>query len=489
MSRSNGRSRAKKSVMSGALVLVLVVSGLLLQVSPASSLCYIECYTTTGSYSTTTITSTSSSTLPAGWTVPLPNKVPKGLFAYVPIVLVNTQTASTKAGFDQLVVVNSSNFAPFEASGLQNVEFFTSSGAVITSWLESGNSNTSASTVYWLKSPKAIPALANLTIYMGFAPLNVSLFGPKKVGEAPQLSPVYGQFDNGKSVFKFYDNFANGTASSKWAVNATGGTLTRNNQLILTFGATPGFYATSMKAGLGTSFDALVSSFGPSDTLGYMDTKPALHNSGNGNPDWAGAFIRSQCGNVFPDQFNSSREANNCGSILGTFTNSPSAHGVFSVAELSSSSTVQSINYSVGVTTQPLTTGSPTFPARAGFSGQGGSVSAQWVRVRALPPNDIMPTVTFEYPHAIPVISKGASVSTNPLFFFPATLTITVDTKVTWKNLDATYHTVTSDANLFDSGPIPPKGLFSFNFTQPGTYAYHCAIHPWMHGTIVVVKP
>jgi plastocyanin len=45
---------------------------------------------------------------------------------------------------------------------------------------------------------------------------------------------------------------------------------------------------------------------------------------------------------------------------------------------------------------------------------------------------------------------------------------------------------VTADTNSFDSGNLQPAGSFSFTFTRPGTYAYHCSIHPSMHGSVVV---
>ncbi len=86
------------------------------------------------------------------------------------------------------------------------------------------------------------------------------------------------------------------------------------------------------------------------------------------------------------------------------------------------------------------------------------------------------------------MITTGSS---NPYAFSPATLTIKVGTTVVWKNTTSAPHTVTSDdGKSFDSGvnnPIAPQsGTFSFTFTQPGTYAYHCSFHPYMKATIIV---
>ena len=70
--------------------------------------------------------------------------------------------------------------------------------------------------------------------------------------------------------------------------------------------------------------------------------------------------------------------------------------------------------------------------------------------------------------------------------FQPEVLKVKVGAKVTWTNDDAVAHTVTADTNSFASGNLQPAGSFSFTFTRPGTYAYHCSIHPSMHGSVVV---
>ena len=72
--------------------------------------------------------------------------------------------------------------------------------------------------------------------------------------------------------------------------------------------------------------------------------------------------------------------------------------------------------------------------------------------------------------------------------FSPVTVTVAVGNQVEWSFQDANPHTATADNSTFTS---PATGLvkgqtYSFRFTKPGTYAYHCAIHPQMHGTVVV---
>ena len=55
---------------------------------------------------------------------------------------------------------------------------------------------------------------------------------------------------------------------------------------------------------------------------------------------------------------------------------------------------------------------------------------------------------------------------------------------ITWTNADPIAHTTTSDTKQWDSGALSPNATFSTTFSQPGTYPYHCTIHPSMVGTI-----
>jgi plastocyanin len=70
--------------------------------------------------------------------------------------------------------------------------------------------------------------------------------------------------------------------------------------------------------------------------------------------------------------------------------------------------------------------------------------------------------------------------------FNPSTITITVNTTVTWTNFDGIDHTVTSDTGLFDSGNIGSNKTFSYKFTTTGTFPYHCSIHTYMTGKVIV---
>jgi PGF-pre-PGF domain-containing protein len=151
--------------------------------------------------------------------------LPTSIIQYVNITLNNTQSVATPAPFQQLLDVNSIAYSSYEASNLQNVEFFYPNGTVIPSWLESGDSNTAANTIYWLNISGGIPANTKFRIFMGFATTSTNLFNKISTGEAPQLSATYGEYDDGAQVFDFYSQ---GNVSQYSIVN--GGKLSLINQ-------------------------------------------------------------------------------------------------------------------------------------------------------------------------------------------------------------------------------------------------------------------
>jgi plastocyanin len=77
------------------------------------------------------------------------------------------------------------------------------------------------------------------------------------------------------------------------------------------------------------------------------------------------------------------------------------------------------------------------------------------------------------------------TTDSNGVFLFsPKTLTVTHGTTVIWKNQTQVSHNIIG--NSFGGGSVTPGSTFSFKFPSAGTFAYHCSIHPYMTGTIIV---
>jgi plastocyanin len=81
--------------------------------------------------------------------------------------------------------------------------------------------------------------------------------------------------------------------------------------------------------------------------------------------------------------------------------------------------------------------------------------------------------------------SAAKTVDIKRFKFHPKTLEVAKGTKVVFSNSSGTAHTAT-DKGAFDSGHIKPGESFAVRFEQKGTFRYHCEIHPFMHGKIVV---
>lgn len=71
--------------------------------------------------------------------------------------------------------------------------------------------------------------------------------------------------------------------------------------------------------------------------------------------------------------------------------------------------------------------------------------------------------------------------------FDPKSVTVPVRATVIWTNKDSSAHTIVSDSgNEISSDSISNGETYAHTFNTPGTYNYHCGIHPSMKGTIIV---
>lgn len=82
--------------------------------------------------------------------------------------------------------------------------------------------------------------------------------------------------------------------------------------------------------------------------------------------------------------------------------------------------------------------------------------------------------------------SRAATEGIVDFAFRPTPLTVSAGTKVVFSNQSRSTHTATANGGGFDTGRIRPGQSASVTFKRPGTYVFHCQIHPFMHGKIVV---
>jgi plastocyanin len=80
--------------------------------------------------------------------------------------------------------------------------------------------------------------------------------------------------------------------------------------------------------------------------------------------------------------------------------------------------------------------------------------------------------------------SAAKAVKIANFAYHPTPLTVSAGTTVTFTNRSGVTHTASGSA--FNTGHIAPGKSASVTLKKPGTYVFHCMIHPFMHGKIIV---
>ena len=96
----------------------------------------------------------------------------------------------------------------------------------------------------------------------------------------------------------------------------------------------------------------------------------------------------------------------------------------------------------------------------------------------------------------IQILEGKVEIIIENIKFIPNEIIIRVGTIVTWINKDNSdplypEHTVSIDILEINSPEIVfgggPNEEWSYTFVEIGEFSYHCTIHPWMTGKIIVV--
>ncbi|MGC8729947.1 MAG: hypothetical protein ACP5RP_01005, partial [Candidatus Micrarchaeia archaeon] len=227
-------------------------------------------------------------------------------------------------------------------------------------------------------------------IYLGFAPKTTNLLsnsGTTGIGEAPQLSSTYAQYDDGASVFNYYTNFAGTGVPSGWTVT---GTVTINNGMSISGSSsasqieyTAGTFGTSSLDWYGYATVPTGGSYYWTN-LGWYSSSSGQGNgwfTHNGQSDYGYGYVTSSAS---PTITYSNIAAGSSPNYIFTIGNDgANAH--------------YAINYVYQSTTYAMQTATNYIAFRngAGSSGGGANVFVQWARVRAYPPNGVMPSYSF----------------------------------------------------------------------------------------------
>jgi hypothetical protein len=323
----------------------------------------------------------------------VPPSIAPLILTCIPINITNTQGIATPVNFQQLLPVPIALF-----SGLAgNVVVYNSiSGALMPAWVESGS-------VIWvnlLGNTIAASSSANGIYYFGFgSPSTNFLISGNNIGEAPQLSPTYAQYDNGNSVFNFYDNFAGNTLNANiWQVNnGIGGTDSVSNYITLSVGsggtgANDISIITKTAYAYPSIFEAMTLSAwssGATPIIGESTSTNALSGAEGWNyPSYDADYSN---GDMRIEYVTKSTR-----NLAGTYAYAQTAGEVDGIAWVSTGNEVAYVNEnpvinSIDTTVSPVS----NYHYYLGVDPHQLAYSWQWARARAYPPNGIMPTVTY----------------------------------------------------------------------------------------------
>jgi hypothetical protein len=71
--------------------------------------------------------------------------------------------------------------------------------------------------------------------------------------------------------------------------------------------------------------------------------------------------------------------------------------------------------------------------------------------------------------------------------FAPGTTTVHAGDTITWANNGPSPHSATARDGSFNTGVLQKGQSGSHTFSKAGTFSYFCSVHPFMHGTVVVL--
>jgi hypothetical protein len=326
----------------------------------------------------------------------VPSSVAAQIVSCIPANIVNTQSTPTPSGFQEQFTD-----LPFNAIAGNVVCYDGSTGALMNCWAES------SSTIWMNLGSSTIGATssANGIYYFGLGAPDANFFSTgfgDDIGEAPQLSGTYGQYDNGANVFSFYDGFPGTSLSSKWTVDSgTAGTdYNINNGFDILTTATRIQSVTSPSGNfILEAYHQFITDANNGWDFGILDYY-GLHPDGSG---WSLTFYYNNGYSRFGDgepvgngDYYLWQIVNNGGSIETNF---------------------DSPTYSNYYTASFTNTGSGPIAFGERFDGalEGQSMNdiIYWIRTRAYPPGGVMPTATYDAVQAVTYTSSTGSQPTT----------------------------------------------------------------------------
>ena len=370
------------------------------------------------------------------------NAQPPNIIYQAPITIYNNQSVATPDPFQQLLQLNESTYNGYITYNgtVANFEFSYSNNTIIPAWIEGNNSGILNIFINII----SIPANSQLTIYIDFASLTTNLLsnsGATGIGEAPQLSPTDGQYDDGARVFEYYQNFGGLSAMpSGWSANYP------------TFNPTNiEFNSQATGNGFSMGLNSLPSSLSSTTTVwdfygsiyGTVESQTASTDSSPGYTSYG--FIEGKNSNSVI--YFSNANTAFYGNTGYTDTNN---NKVYTMQLNSATSVEMFINYTLIYST----TSAASAPiSDFYFTAYQSTTYYFWFDTRSLPPNGVMPSVSYGAVILYTVTFNESGLPSNTLW------NITIDNSIYSTNI--TSINVTIPNGIYPYEAQSSNGLYS----------------------------
>ncbi len=322
---------------------------------------------------------------------------------YITVNVINSQNTATGTDFQQMIYFNPSSYSSYEASDLGNIRFYNGNNELY-SWCESGCTSTSSNAVFWINTGSLnIGPNSYATVNMIFEPTSTEYDGVY-AGEAPQLSPSYAEYDNGANVFAGYWNFKGISLPTGWAESGDTSNIIVNNGITMNIGAGGWSWAQG-----GTSYNPgnyIIDTYIPAVSCSQTIGGAGWGVSGTVLTSWtvgycSGSDFRSQLYSNSGGFTYSTFEPFLSNSILSVYSTSSEAYFLLNYGNIE------------GYTTDfsPSTSSVPAIQAY-----DGDKITVQFMDVRELPPNGVMPTFQLS---GVNTETSGQNTATIYLNFLP----------------------------------------------------------------------
>ncbi|MDE1865865.1 MAG: hypothetical protein KGH94_04485 [Candidatus Micrarchaeota archaeon] len=376
---------------------------------------------------------------------------------YLCLSITNSQMSATPAPFQQEITFNPQTYSPYESGDLGNIRFYQG-GSAIASWCESGCSSTSTSAIFWVNLPSGIGANSMVTVQMAFLTKGSEYSG--SAGEAPQLSPTFGQYDNGASVFTNYWNdnqLSPSSLPSNWAGS-------EDPQKV-------SYYTTPVS--MPTVLEALAVYPPSTSNFGDIPLYAANFVAVGGNGFFPFVGVTNWISLPQNIQFGCSHGLNQTGSgtLFAQYNTSPNVRSLYVVSLTNEFCT---INYAHQTSVPSPNHLYPATYYASIFSAN--SLSAiDWYRIRAYPPNNVMPSVQFSVPQTG---CSGGPTSSLAISISPASASIYLGQSVTFTNATiggtppyAYSYSVSPSSYALSGNTVTFLGLGSYSVVEKVTDA------------------